>query len=771
MSDPYSPYPISPLHDLEGVQWLAADLETFPIGPNAVIPEPIVVAVHSTDNDLLGNAVIGLDEFTELSELWCDPPEGVVSLAHNAAFDLKVTAKKCPTLIPYIFRGLREGRIQCTIVREKLLNLAESGNLNYARMPDGTNMNIQYNLAALEKRYMGLDRKADKESDSSWRVRYQELAGISFERWPLDALDYVIQDVRSLPIIANLQEQRRAAIIQNMGVDPWGANGDMAVLRHRCLLDFVLALVGAEGIRPDPERIEALEQELEQELNEEAISLLIEHGIVVPAKPAMPYANGVKDKEGNPKMKRAVPEKTNKKVLQAYILKKSEEIPDLEVVYSTKMRKKLEAEGKPITGAIKCNKDWMVDNAGLDPVLSQFEHRQSLQKLVTTELPRMKWNDKPAHRIYTNYDQPKETGRTSARSDSLYPSFNAQNVHRKVRDCFIPDEGWAFFSIDYEGMELGTLAQVCLDLYGFSKHADLINGGVNIHTYLGAQLAYFLDPDFRTVCEEAEINTPMAIYEVFKDMAHHEDADVRKFFKRYRTFAKPTDLGYPGGLREKTFIVYAKATYGVDLIEIAGSYDGAKELATKLRNIYLSTFSEMPMYFADWESDKWRDWSAGGEREIEDKETGEKRSIKCYQYTTAMGMHRANCTYNAGANGKGLQSPSADGATMALCDVVEEVWNHALGSILYQGPKIQAFIHDEIFGSVPWDDTEETAKKSTAMIARIEELMVNAMMRITPDVQSRVDSCLMLRWDKGAERATADTEDGQEILIPWEYAQ
>ena len=76
------------------------------------------------------------------------------------------------------------------------------------------------------------------------------------------------------------------------------------------------------------------------------------------------------------------------------------------------------------------------------------------------------------------------TGRTS----SVKP--NLQNPPRKggIRECFVARHGYYFAFCDYSFIELCTLAQSCLEYFGWSHMADAINAGLDPHLDMAASM-------------------------------------------------------------------------------------------------------------------------------------------------------------------------------------------------------------------------------------------------------------------------------------------
>jgi hypothetical protein len=108
--------------------------------------------------------------------------------------------------------------------------------------------------------------------------------------------------------------------------------------------------------------------------------------------------------------------------------------------------------------------------------------RSGVEKILTTFVPTLLSGTQVPINPYWN--EIVASGRTSARDPNL------QQPPRKggIRECFIPRRGWLYAEADYSFIELCTLAQACLDLFGISKLAAAINGDLDPHTDVAAQL-------------------------------------------------------------------------------------------------------------------------------------------------------------------------------------------------------------------------------------------------------------------------------------------
>jgi hypothetical protein len=470
--------------------------------------------------------------------------------------------------------------------------------------------------------------------------------------------------------------------------------GSVATESFQTAVDFALRLMSCWGVKIDQEAVAEVSDMLARELAPEKLSKLIESGILIPAQPEMPYANGAVNKDGTPKMKKAQPEKTSKKLLQERVERVCKE------------------HGLPVKltdkGGISTDGEVLETLRGYDEVIQEYHHRQTLQKLVTTYLPVLEDVDT----IHPEFDVLKETGRTSSYAGKLYPSCNIQQVDPRVRHCYIARPGHVLCSVDYQAIELASLAQKCYSLFGYSVHRDLINEGVDLHAYLGAQLAH------RFADRAIKGTSPRELYHSFVAMKG-TDPD---FYKHWRKFAKPVGLGYPGGMGAETFVTMARASYGIQV---------TVEQAQAMKEVWQATYPETVDYFR-WVS-----------QTLEDPANSTMEETR-YAYVSPMGMYRAGATYCAAANGAALQTPTAEGAKSAVFELARACYDPSAHHILY-GCRPVAFIHDELIVEIPEGDLMHDRAMAIA------EVMVHSMARILPDVTVRAEPALMWRWDKRAE--------------------
>lgn len=718
---------------------VAFDNETTLIGPQKLAPPAVCTSYATRTNGQLISGLVSNGDPYYGDFIQTLLKESLVGL--NVKYDLWTLITTFPPFIKDIFDAYREGRVYDIIVAEKLMNLSSSGKMDmcevevdrdiaYETMENGSLIAhtktvkvkamqpIRYSMEALAKKYLGKDLSAEKNNEDSWRLRYGELSGLPSSQYPEAASKYAIED--SVITWLLFEEQMKVIGTEDLRLGrPWNATvkiPSINTFQLQSFADFCLYKMSMRGFLVDHERKREVEKWIEKELDPNNLKLLFDSKIIRPAEPPKPYKNGAKSADGTPKMTVGKDESLDTAALSAVIQA---------VCHSKNIPLK-----KTDKGGIARDSDFIKDLAPHSEILKQYEHRQSLQKLKTTELPRMS-----GEVVHAMFDILKETGRTSSyeskpkkggRAKALYPSFNCQNVAPQARQCYIPRLGYVYVSVDYSALELVSLAQQLYRFFGKSRLRDQINNDIDAHSYLGAQLAWNLDSSFKETCRLKGASTQDEIYTVFIKLKKGNEEE-RKFFQHWRKFAKPTGLGYPGGLGAETFITFAKATYGI-LVDLS--------LAERLKEIWFSVYPEMHGYF----------------------ELISALEATDYTYITPSGLIRRNSSYCAAANGIGLQSPSAEGAKAAICEVTEACYYPGKSDLLYGYFEPVAFIHDEIFGELLEDSLMHERAHEIARLWR------EPMQRFMPDVKVKATPAVMRRWDKGAEAVYGP--DGR--LMVWE---
>jgi len=183
----------------------------------------------------------------------------------------------------------------------------------------------------------------------------------------------------------------------------------------------------------------------------------------------------------------------------------------------------------------------------------------------------------------------------------------------------------------------------------------------------------------------------------------NEGADLHKYYasvlfgvdedkveKWQRQAAKAANFGFPGGLGIETFVEFAKG-YDINL---------TADEAQHMKNTWFNAFPEMKQYMQGEQGSVW----------------------------TLTGRLRSDTTYCAEKN-TAFQGLAADGAKIALYNLMDA------------GYKLVGFVHDEIITEVPENTAEE-------MRGLQEEIMINSMSLVVPDVKISVESTVSSRYCK-----------------------
>lgn len=312
--------------------------------------------------------------------------------------------------------------------------------------------------------------------------------------------------------------------------------------------------------------------------------------------------------------------------------------------------------------------------------LADYNHTQ---KLLTTYVPALKGGIE--HPINAGFRPLVETGRVSCRRPNLMnlPRFPG------VRECFIPRDGYIFCTVDYDTLELCTLAQCCIWLVGESELGEALNAG--------------LDPHLQFAANMMDIS-----YEKAKKLRKSGDKEV----KHFRQLAKVANFGLPGGLGAKKFVKFAA---GQDVFITL-------EEATALKNHWLHQWPEMQKYF-------------GAINRI----VGHSGEGTLVQFVS--NRVRGGVTYTAACNSF-FQGLAADGAKEANFRIQRECYVDRDSTLF--GSRMTCFVHDETILEHPVESAEERAFRQA-------EIMCEAMKVYVPDIKISASPALMTRWYKDAE--------------------
>lgn len=215
------------------------DTETALIKPGLKAP-PMTCLSYADDTTGLGD-VVDRHRGRELLRGWLTDPE-VKLIAHNAAYDVAVTSAEFPELLPLWFAAYEAGRVEDTLIREQLIDIAEGHFLwEIDPLTDEVTKRKRYALGAL---IPGLDK-------DTWRLGYGPLRDVPLSQWEPGAFMYALEDAVACLVLYKKQQARY---------------GPVANSEAQARASLALHLMSTWGMRTDPMLVAQLERDLEQEI-------------------------------------------------------------------------------------------------------------------------------------------------------------------------------------------------------------------------------------------------------------------------------------------------------------------------------------------------------------------------------------------------------------------------------------------------------------------------------------------------------------------------
>lgn len=649
------------------------DTETHLIKPGLTAPRLVCLsAVDESGVKHLYSREEGLDFFEE--RILPNP-----NVAHHTFFDLGVIAAERPRLLPDITRMISRGDAYCTKIRQMMIDNAR-GELKYiwdetkgemvnGEWKGGKFVKQTYQLWRLIQRHKGYDVQTKKEGGGDiWRLRYSELDGVPVSEYPAAASEYAISDSVEAQDIWDCQET-------DLGGD------DIPGFVSEMEAAWALNLLGTWGLRTDPVMIPKVKAAFEEDYARQ-VAICRKYGL----------------RRGNAKDWR--------KILDEEIragVKKETRSRDMKAIKAAVEKWYKEAGRKPkLTpkGDIGTDREQLTTtkHKGLNAVAESVR----IEKLLSTYIPALERGSVVP--LNPNYNPIIETFRTSCsggqKIHGIPVGMNVQNLPRSgsIRDCVIPREGWVFGFCDYDTLEYRSLAQVCIDWFGFSDIADEIKAGRDPHVAFAANM-------FETTYDEL--------------FADYKAGDKKA--GEGRQFCKIAGYGCMGGMGPDTLVDYARGA-GITI---------SPDLARDLHRGFRRKFTEMNPYF-----DACSEICGEGDAE--------------YVVFPQSGQVRGRVRYTAVCNGF-FQHLAAKGAKAALVQTVWECYCDA-GSPLY-GCRPWLFCHDEIGIEIPY--RAFGPKRAHEALVRLEEVMEWKMSEWIPDVPIGASSAMAFRWYKGAKAIRA----------------
>jgi hypothetical protein len=353
------------------VRVVGADTETKLFGPGNMAPRLVCLQWAEPGR---AACLVNRWDAAEVARGWFSDPE-LLTVWHNASYDLAVLAALEPSLLPLIFRALRENRVTDTMWRQKLADIGRGCYRGFSR--NGAWIPLQYDLGSVGRRH-----GVPVDKDDPWRMRYGELYDTPVQDWPREALDYALKDP-----VATLAayEGQRTRYEPGLLVDEFSQTRKF----------FALHLCAAWGLRTSLRGVMQLEEATLAEIDR--LSEWLQELELV-------RADGSR----------------NEKAARERMAKAWAELG---------MQPRMTKGGKKGVPQICLDSD-ACQSSG-DPALEAYSEYSSAKKVLSNDIKWLKLGT--VHPVHTHFDL-AETGRTTSAS----PNVQNPRRLPGVRECYVP---------------------------------------------------------------------------------------------------------------------------------------------------------------------------------------------------------------------------------------------------------------------------------------------------------------------------------------------
>lgn len=647
-------------------------------------------------------------------------------IAHNAAFDVLVSALCCGVPLAEWARVYEEGCIHDTAVREQLIAIARGWTADKAEIDPRTGKRMSYSLAGCVAAHFGQDISDEKTDPQGWRMHFALLDGLELDQWPIEAKRYAAMDPFWTTALFESQAAE-AALGGDAGVPLTAGPWHLATEPDQTRAALALAVLSAQMPKADPAAVEAFAKYHTDRTNK-AVGVTAAAGLVRWNKARV--KTDVPRKERTPAT--TCPNNRTSKECCGFAPCLGGWSVNTELLKD--MMKADWGDAVPMTegGADGSNpqvstaKDYLMD-ARSRPLLRIHGMAAENRKMLDQYLPILR--RATVERIRSWFKVLVNTNRTACGNP-----VNWQNPPKAggFRECFVPDPGNVFASVDYSGIEAVTLAQLLIERYGSSLLADAINAGKDIHCVVAASI---FGRTYEAVHAGWKAGDPVS--------------------KAQRQAAKALVFGVPGGMGAKRIV----DTYGVQtFVDIADAWEWDNVLGTtprdqatrdqrqalaelvagRVRKAFIALEPRLKDYF---------DWVA--------RQTYDGAVFTWIDPLT--GFQRGRVGYSDGCNTQ-FQGRAAMGAKRAMWRIFLACYGLSGDprDACMVGVRLWNFVHDEFLAEGPEATAHEWAH-------RISEIMIEAMVTVLPDMTVQAPPALMRRWAKAADTVY---KDGR--LVPWE---
>nr|WP_255217112.1 DNA polymerase I [Myxococcus sp. AM010] len=588
-----------------------------------------------------------------------------------------------PSLVALIFAALEAGRLHCVQVREALIDIARG--LYGVDPSTGRKLDddegARYPLALLVQRHLGLDISEDKKNPKAWRLRYAELDGVPVEHWPTEAAAYPKRDARYTLDVFFRQE----AVARET---PNGGNLHAEAEQMRAA--FALHLASIWGLRTNGDSVAVLRERVEREWGENRAKF---------------QAAGIYRHDGTKDSKRLAALVTAAYDGQPPITAPSDRFPDGQVATD---RDTLLGSGNAL-----------LEDLGKSGRVDKYKSTYLDVVEAGTSLP-----------INPRFNVLVSTTRVSSDYQQLPQKGGIREVHEAR-------PGFVYCSVDYGGLELRTMAQRAIWELGFSKMAEALNSGLDVHTLAAAE---FLGASYDELLPKVKAKEPLAV--------------------AFRQLAKILNFGKGGGMTGGSLVYNARAKDRVSFCLLAKRADvcGVERVVVTVQRKPKMVCRACVEVAKELDT-KWLNaWPEQRELQHRAKSLTYGRGFADVMIPGA-NILRGGCGYTQILNTP-FQGLGAVGCKLAMWRVSREMYVDRR-SPLY-GSRLVLMVHDELISELLAND----AQRMHDAAERKAYLMREAMKETTPDLAPAIEAEPALSRIMSKDVATVRDSSGR--LLVWE---
>nr|WP_254624235.1 DNA polymerase [Myxococcus sp. CA033] len=587
-----------------------------------------------------------------------------------------------PRLVAPIFAALEAGRLHCVQIREALIDIARGVcgvDPSSGRKLD-SDEGARYPLALLVSRHLGLDISEEKKDPKAWRLRYGELDGVPVERWPQEAVEYPKRDARYTLDVFYRQEA--IAREEKNG-------GNLHAEADQMRAAFALHLASIWGLRTNGVAVAQLRERIEREWSENRAKF---------------QAAGIYRADGSKDSKRLAALVTAAYRREAPITAPSKRYP---------------------SGQVATDRDTLLGSG--DPLLEDLGKSGRVDKYKSTYLDVVEAGT--AFPINPRFNVLVSTTRVSSDYQQLPQKGGIREVHEAR-------PGFVYCSVDYGGLELRTMAQHAIWAVGYSRMADALNSGLDVHTLAAAQ---FLRTSYDELLARVKAKDPVAV--------------------SFRQLAKILNFGKGGGMKGGTLVYNARAKDRVSFCLLAKRADvcGVERVVVTVQRKPKMVCRECLKVAKNLDAMWLRAWPEQGD--LQHEATSATYGGFADVVIPGANILRGECGYTQFLNTP-FQGLGAVGTKLAMWRVSREMYVDRRAPLY--GSRLVLMVHDELISELRADDPQRLHDAAE----RKAYLMREAMKETTPDLAPAIEAEPALSRIMSKDVATVRDSSGR--LLVWE---